>query len=167
MDHLKFRLALHKKDWRLIIMDFNNIIIKSTTDTFSRLFTMNIVSSEIYTVTKKEHNWDISALVGVTGEVSGIISIRMKETLLTELLKKSKITVKNTDNQLASDMLGELVNTIAGNTLSKSVNGKFRISVPIIVRGEKHRLQWPSNKPVIGIPFKFDSNGLDIQYSLQ
>ena len=150
-------------------MDINKIFIENTEILFSRLFTTKIVNKESYTIEEKTHNWNISALVGVTGDISGVISIRMRELLSSELLNRAKLTGLNKEiqHQLASDMLGELVNTIAGNVLSKAVKGKFRISVPIIIRGENHILQWPSNTPVIGIPIKTDFDGFEIQYSLQ
>jgi chemotaxis protein CheX len=99
--------------------------------------------------------WDISAIIGLTGEARGAVVISMKKELalkLTDILTGSKH--HSLDDEVA-DAIGEIINIIAGNA-KKGLEEAFRlvISLPTIIEGKKHSIRWPSNQArIICIPF--------------
>jgi chemotaxis protein CheX len=102
------------------------------------------------------HNWDISAVIGLTGEARGavVISMRMGLALkLTGILTGATHT--GPDDEVV-DAVGELVNIIAGNA-KRGLEEAFHlvISLPTIVSGRNHAILWPSDQTrIICIPFK-------------
>jgi chemotaxis protein CheX len=102
------------------------------------------------------YGWDISAVIGLTGEARGAVVISMKKELavkLTSLLTGSEH--KDLDAEVV-DAIGEIVNIIAGNA-KKGLEESFRlvISLPTIVQGKDHSIKWPNNQArIICIPFK-------------
>jgi chemotaxis protein CheX len=100
-------------------------------------------------------DWDISAVIGLTGEARGAVVISMKKELavrLTGLLTGSEH--KDLDEEVV-DAIGEIVNIIAGNA-KKGLEESFRlvISLPTIVQGKNHTVNWPNNQArIIAIPF--------------
>jgi len=109
-----------------------------------------------YFIQKDEiSEWDISGIIGLTGEARGAVVISMKQDLaikLTAILTGTEH--KNLDDDVV-DAVGELINIIAGN-VKQELEDAFRliISLPTIVKGKEHTINWPDNQArVICIPF--------------
>ena len=99
--------------------------------------------------------WDISAIIGLTGEARGAVVISMKDALA---FKITGILTEKTHDVLSEevvDAVGELINIIAGN-VKQELEDAFRlvISLPTIVTGKGHTINWPEGLArVICIPF--------------
>lgn len=106
------------------------------------------------------HEWDVSAIIGLTGEARGAVVISMKQALarrLTGVLTGSEH--EDLDDEVV-DAIGEIVNIIAGNA-KRGLEESFRlvISLPTIVRGTGHSIQWPNDQArIICIPFGIFGN---------
>jgi chemotaxis protein CheX len=102
------------------------------------------------------HDWDVSAVIGLTGEARGAVVISMKKELslkLTGVLTGKTHT--EVDDEVV-DAIGEIVNIIAGNA-KRGLEESFRlvISLPTIVRGKGHTISWPNDQArIICIPFR-------------
>lgn len=146
----------------------NENFIEITQNIFQKLFNTEIRPGEVYTVEKKNHEWDISGVVGVVGDFEGVVSIRLRQSSASKLLEKSRIDSPEISVRwnLINDMIGEVVNNITGNVLSKISKNEFTHSVPITIQGENHILQWPKAAPIIAIPFTMEYGILEVQYSL-
>jgi chemotaxis protein CheX len=106
------------------------------------------------------HEWDVSSVIGLTGEARGAVVVSMKKPLvlkLTDMLTGTKHTDIDDD---AVDAIGEIVNIIAGN-VKKNLEEAFRlvISLPTIIQGKGHQIKWPSSQTrIICIPFDLLEN---------
>ena len=106
-------------------------------------------------------DWDISSVIGFTGEARGAVVISMKQEIalnVTNIL--TGVKHKEIDDDVV-DAVGELVNIIAGN-VKQELEDAFRliISLPTIVRGAGHSIKWPNgNARVICIPFTIPGAG--------
>jgi len=102
------------------------------------------------------HRWEISGVLGITGDYHGIVAFRLPRMLADKLLEKSGVTTateaERTDT--VNGMIGELANIISGNASNKFVDHSIDISPPIVVIGENHQISWPKIAPVVGIPFQ-------------
>jgi chemotaxis protein CheX len=105
--------------------------------------------------TSEVTEWDISAVIGLTGEARGAVVISMKKDLaikLTGMLTGAEHQAVDDD---VIDAIGEIVNIIAGN-VKKNLEEAFRlvISLPTIVQGTEHSIKWPGGQTrIICIPF--------------
>jgi chemotaxis protein CheX len=106
------------------------------------------------------NKWDISAVIGLTGEARGAVVISMKADLairLTGILTGSQHAIVDED---VVDAIGEIINIIAGNA-KKGLEEAFRlvISLPTIIEGSKHTVKWPNSQArIICIPFNIFEN---------
>jgi chemotaxis protein CheX len=106
------------------------------------------------------NEWDISGVIGLSGEARGAVVIGMRTTLatrLTDMLTGTKHT--GIDDEVV-DAIGEIVNIIAGNA-KKGLEESFRliISLPTIVQGPGHQIKWPGEQArIICIPFTIFEN---------
>jgi chemotaxis protein CheX len=101
------------------------------------------------------NEWDISAVIGLTGEARGAVVISMKTRLVIKLTDKLTGTAHKIIDDEVVDAIGEIVNIIAGNA-KKGLEEDFRlvISLPTIVQGKGHTVKWPNAQTrIICIPF--------------
>jgi len=130
--------------------------IKVCKNVFQEFVGQKVDAKMPYFMEKETVNeWDISAIIGLTGEARGAIVISMKKELaisLTAVL--TGMEHKGLDDDVL-DAVGELVNIIAGN-VKQELEVAFRlvISLPTIVMGREHSINWPESQArVICIPF--------------
>ncbi|HOF84498.1 MAG TPA: chemotaxis protein CheX [Treponemataceae bacterium] len=116
------------------------------------------------------HSWDVSAVIGLTGEARGAVVISMKADLacrLTGMLTGSEHS--GMDDEVI-DAIGEIINIIAGNA-KRGLEESFRlvISLPTIIRGSNHAIQWPNDQArIICIPFKiFDDETFFLSVAIE
>jgi chemotaxis protein CheX len=103
-----------------------------------------------------EHwDWDISGIIGLTGEARGAVVISMKRDLAATLTARITGQDAPSSNAEIIDAVGELVNIIAGNA-KRGLEESFHliISLPTIVEGKGHLVKWPEDQVrIISIPF--------------
>jgi chemotaxis protein CheX len=114
-----------------------------------------VVERPFFSEPAMTNEWDLSAVIGLTGEARGAVVISMKTELairLTDILTGSQHYMLDED---VVDAIGEIINIIAGNA-KKGLEESFRlvISLPTIIEGNKHSIKWPNNQArIICIPF--------------
>jgi len=104
--------------------------------------------------------WDISAVIGLTGEARGAVVISMKQSLVLRLTDTLTGTPHTEIDEEVVDAIGEIVNIIAGNA-KKGLEESFRlvISLPSIVQGKGHSVKWPhAQARIICIPCNIFEN---------
>ena len=111
---------------------------------------------------EKYYEWDISAVIGLSGAVKGAVIVSMKTELaikLTDMLTGDSHTEIDAD---VVDAIGEINNIISGNIKPKVPNGdKIVISIPTIVKGKEHSIAWPSRQTrILCIPHKAFENDI-------
>ncbi|MDR1933735.1 MAG: chemotaxis protein CheX [Spirochaetales bacterium] len=135
--------------------------IDVSVDVFKEFLGCAITAERPYLEEKNAVNaWDISAIIGLTGEARGAVVISMKTNLaakLTDILTGTNHT--GLDDEVV-DAIGEIVNIIAGN-VKRWLEEAFRlvISLPTIVQGPEHSIKWPHDQArIVCIPFRIFEN---------
>jgi chemotaxis protein CheX len=111
--------------------------------------------------------FDISGLIGLSGETTGAVAISFpKLSALKTVSVFASMEVKIFD-QMVVDAIGEIINIIAGNAKKDLQEFKVQISLPSVVTGHLHRLNWPTGVPVVSIPFTSTLGDFTISVSLR
>jgi chemotaxis protein CheX len=128
------------------------------------------VDRPYFSKTEAVNEWDVSAVIGLTGEARGAVVISMKNGLacrLTSILTGTDHT--SIDNEVV-DAIGEIVNIISGNS-KKGLEESFRlvISLPTIIQGPNHQIKWPNDQArIICIPFTiFDTEVFTLSVAIE
>jgi len=111
---------------------------------------------------EKGFEWDISAVIGLSGVVKGAVIVSMKADLAIRLTDLLTGTTNSEINADVIDAIGEINNIIAGNIKPKVPNGdKIVISIPTIIKGKEHSIAWPSKATrILCIPHKAFENDI-------
>ena len=145
--------------------------VEVTVNTFSEFVGVEISPKHPHFLDpEKGFEWDISAVIGLSGAVRGAVIISMKTDLaikLTDLLTGTSHTEIDAD---VVDAIGEINNIIAGNIKPKIPNGeKIVISIPTIIKGKEHSIAWPSKQTrILCIPHKaYDSDIFHLMVAIE
>ncbi|MDR3167011.1 MAG: chemotaxis protein CheX [Treponema sp.] len=124
---------------------------------FKEFVSCDLTAERPYFIEKDAVNeWDISSVIGLTGEARGAVVISMKEDFAIRLTDRITGTAHKELDDEVTDAIGEIVNIIAGN-VKKNLEEAFRlvISLPTIIQGKEHTIKWPvGHTRIICIPFK-------------
>ncbi len=100
------------------------------------------------------HPWEISGLLGITGDFKGVVAFRLHKTLANKMLSLSGIECSPDEYEdTAIGLVSEFTNIIAGHAVSAITDYSIDISPPFCVMGHNHEIAWPRSYPVIVIPF--------------
>ena len=131
--------------------------IKVCENVFHEFCQTEVKAGRVFFITKDEYesNWDISGIIGLSGEASGAVAISMKDTTAFSVTKTLTGMDHTSFDADVTDAVGEIINIIAGNVKKHFEEElKIKISLPSIVKGKAHEIVWPSEKTrIICIPF--------------
>jgi len=146
------------------LKDYIIPFVEVTKETFKDFIQVDSVESKnpFYMDPVRGFEWDISAVIGLSGLLRGAVLISMKEALvlkITDILAGPGHTRMDAD---VVDAIGEINNIITGNVKAKVPNGeKIVISIPTVVTGKEHSIAWPSKQTrILCIPFKIFENDI-------
>jgi chemotaxis protein CheX len=133
--------------------------------TFKDMFGIEVSASGTRELSLAEdHEWDITGLVGIAGQVQGIAAVRLGQSLVAKLLDGSGVAAGGADErrQLEGGLVGEMSNIIAGAAISAMSDLHIDIAPPVVVRGENHKIGWPSIAPVVAVAFDSPSGAFEV-----
>ncbi|MFW5692975.1 MAG: chemotaxis protein CheX, partial [Thermoguttaceae bacterium] len=111
---------------------------------------------------------DISGIIGLSGKARGtiVLCLEREMALITTaaLLAEQPNTTQITADVI--DAVGELTNMIAGNAKAKLEQFAMSVSLPSVITGKGHCIEFPSGTKPICIPFTCDAGNLDVEVGL-
>lgn len=113
--------------------------------------------------------YEISTIIGLTGETSGSIIISMPTTLACRIASNMLMEEIQSINQNVEDAIGEIGNIVVGDarrTLMQDGHS-LNISIPTVVIGAGHRISRPGNVPCIAIPFRTEFGDFEVNVGIR
>ncbi len=109
---------------------------------------------------------DVSAIVGLTGDKNGSISISFTKKCAVAMVKNMLGDDVADIIQDAKDAVGEITNMISGQARSglAQLGLNMSASTPTIIFGDNHTVSHVTKAPVIAIPFKTEHGDFTIEF---
>ena len=145
--------------------------IKVCETVFCDLCNTEVKAKRVYFTSKDEYesSWDISGIIGLSGEIFGAVAISLKDITAYRIAKILTGNEHSHFHRDVTDSIGEIVNIVAGN-VKKEFEESFRtkISLPSIITGKAHAIIWPNEKTrIICIPFSiFDKQEMCLSIAI-
>jgi len=133
-----------------------NPFLTAAMNLYTSMFQLEVSAGTPYILGDEiKHRWEISGILGITGDYQGLVGFRLPRILADKMLERSGIITHSEDERQETvyGMVGELTNIISGNASSDISHSTIDISPPVVVYGENHHIAWPKTIPVIAIPF--------------
>ena len=135
--------------------------IETTVNVFRDFCKIELEKERIFFIEKNDfHSWDISGIIGLTGEAAGAVAISMKVNTAARITALLTNEPHKTLDDDVIDAMGEIINIIAGNA-KKNLEDTFRltISLPTVIKGAAHTVVWPVDRTrIVCIPFRVFSD---------
>jgi len=150
-------------------VEYINPFVAATQNVFKMMMNIDIVAGKPYLFDPitGSHSYDISGIIGLSGETTGAVVLSFTKLCALKVVSAfSGMEIKIFD-QTVVDAIGELINIVAGNAKKDLKDFKLTISLPSVVTGHSHRLNWPTGIPVIMIPFTSPFGEFSIGVSLR
>lgn len=110
---------------------------------------------------------EVSGIIGLAGETMGAVVLSFnRETAIKVASTMAGKPYPALTNEVI-DIVGELVNIVAGNAKRDLLDYRIVISLPGVIIGKESQIRWPSNVPVITIPFTSEAGPFTINVSLK
>lgn len=126
-----------------------NPILTATRETFQTMLNVDIRRTFLRPKEPNEPLLAISAVIGVTGSVTGSVCLSFSEQAAIGATRGMLGTDYPWDDPMVRDTVGEFANTIAGAAKMKLVHDPIEIGLPTVVYGVDHRVEFtPKSRPL-------------------
>ncbi|BAI79623.1 conserved hypothetical protein [Deferribacter desulfuricans SSM1] len=146
-----------------------NPFIESTLSVFETMLGIKPKKKSVGLKKGDEPSYDISGVIGLTGQAVGSVVVSFPESLALKVVSKFIGEEKVDIDDDVIDAVGELINMIAGGAKKIFTDRglKFKISIPNVITGKGHKIKRPSNVPCIAVFFEIDGEIFAIEVSLK
>jgi chemotaxis protein CheX len=134
-------------------VEYINPFISSMIAVFDTMLGSELTRGTPYLKTNVQPDYEISGVLGLSGKARGVVVLSLcREAALsaTEVLLGERPLDINAD---VTDAIGELANMVAGSSKAKLEHLDLSLSLPTIVVGKWHSIEFPKNTIPICIPF--------------
>jgi len=143
-----------------------NPFLKAVKNVFDTMINVPFTLGKPSLKRDKVPSYEISGIIGITGEVSGCVVVSLSKGIALQLasaLLDEQIKDVNDD---CTDAIGEIANMVAGDAKKDFPKGNTSISVPTVVIGT-HQVAYPTSIPIISIPCVTSGGELTIDVALK
>lgn len=155
--------------WGPMNVAFINPFIEST---LRSLEMMASIAAEKIGLSVKEDlitTYDISAIIGITGDTSGSIILSFPADLACRIAGNMLMEEITELDRNVEDAIGEIGNIVVGDARRLLIQDGFSlsISVPTVVVGKGHKISRSGDVPCIAIPFRTASGDFEVNVGLK
>jgi chemotaxis protein CheX len=150
-------------------VEYINPFVAATQNVFRMMMNTEITAGKPYLFDPLvgAHSYDISGIIGLSGETTGAVVLSFTKLCALKVVSEFQGEEVKIFDQIVVDAIGEIINIVAGNAKKDLKDFKLNISLPSVVTGHSHRLNWPTGVPVIMIPFTSPMGEFSIGVSLR
>jgi len=148
---------------------FINPFIESTLRSLEMMASIKVEKAGLELKEDLVTTYDISSIIGLTGETSGSIIISVPAKLACRIASNMLMEEVTALNQSVEDAIGEIGNIVVGDARRALIQEGYQlnISVPTVVVGTGHKISRSSSVPCIGIPFTTEFGDFEVNVGLQ
>jgi chemotaxis protein CheX len=134
-------------------VDYINPFLTSTISVFQTMLQCKLERGTPYLKNGAQAKQEVSGVIGLSGKAQGIVVLGLSRDAalgVAESLLQERPTEINAD---VTDAVGELVNIIAGSAKAKLEHLNMSVSLPTVITGKGHSVEFPTKVTPICIPF--------------
>lgn len=144
--------------------------IESVETLFSTMLSSKVEKGNIGVSKEKKSPFEITALIGLSGEARGTVELSFPETTALAMVSKMLMIDSKELDATTIDGVGEIVNIVAGSAKSKFVRGEGKpidLSLPNVIVGDDYSVEYPSGTTWIEVPFKSDLGAFNLRVTFE
>jgi chemotaxis protein CheX len=146
--------------------EYINPFLVSTVAAFDTMLKWPLTRGTPYIKTSSQPSHEVSGIIGLSGKAQGTVVVGLgRETALkvAEIMLQERPPEINGD---VVDAVGEMANIIAGRAKSQLEELEMNVSLPSVITGKSHCIQFPTKVTPICIPFDSEWGPITVEVGL-
>jgi chemotaxis protein CheX len=147
-------------------VEYINPFLASTIAAFDTMLGCTLTRGTPYLKNGTQPQHDVSGVIGLSGKAQGTVVLGLsREAAMraAEILLQEPQAEINSD---VSDAVGELVNIIAGRAKANLEHLNLSVSLPTVITGRFHCIEFPKKVTPICIPFESPWGDITVEVGL-
>jgi len=147
-------------------VEYINPFVTSTYSVFATMLGWEITRGAPFVKDTSQPHHDVSGVIGLSGKAKGTIVLSLDRDVALAATEALLGERPEEIGEQVVDAVGELANMIAGGAKAKLEQFAMRVSLPSVITGRSHVIQFPSNATQIAIPFQSEAGPLMVEFGL-
>lgn len=147
--------------------EYINPFLDASMNLFKTHLMFSIKNKTPYVNQDSQNLNEISAIIGLAGDIMGAVVLSFTRDTALAMATRFSGQKHSAVSKEVLDVIGELVNIIAGNAKKDLTDFRIEISLPGVITGNKYKINWPHGVPVITIPFESDAGEFTVNVSFK
>jgi len=146
--------------------EYINPFLTSTISAFETMLGCTLTRGTPYIKNGSQPEHEVSGVIGLSGQAKGTVVLGLgREAAISaaEALLQERPPEINGD---VTDAVGELANIIAGSAKAKLEHLQLSVSLPTVITGKHHCVQFPTKVTPICIPFQSKWGSVTVEVGL-
>lgn len=147
-------------------VEYINPFLLSTLAVFDTMLGCQLTRRKPFIKQGSQPQYEVSGIIGLSGEARGTVVLSLsREAALraTEAMVGEPATEINAD---VADAVGELTNMIAGAAKARMEDLAMSVSLPTVITGKCHSVEFPKRVTPICIPFDCEWGAVVVEVGL-
>jgi len=147
-------------------VEYINPFLTSAISAFDTMLNCKLIRGTPYVKTGSQPEHEVSGVIGLSGKARGTVVLSLsREAALkaTAVLLQEHPLEINAD---VADAVGELTNIIAGGAKAKLEHLHMSVSLPTVITGKCHCVEFPKRVTPISIPFESEWGRITVEVGL-
>ena len=143
--------------------------VKATLEILNTMAGLSATAGKPYIKKDNIAQGDVSAIVGVTGDRTGTISVSFTRPCAIALVKGMLGDDIHDVLQDTQDAVGEVTNMVSGQARAglKIMGITLQGSTPTVIVGDGHTIRHISHSPVVAIPFTSEFGEFTVEFCFE
>jgi len=146
-----------------------NPFVDATISVLETMASIKAMSGEPYLKKAMLAKGEVTGVIGLTGEVSGTLSVSFTETSILSVVSNMFGEEMKEMNEEIRDAVGEITNIISGQARQKlEESGRsLKAAIPTVITGKNHTITHITPYPVFAVDFSTDNGEFTIEVCIE
>ena len=147
-------------------VEYINPFITSTISVFDTMLGCKLSRKDPYVKGSPSPEHEISGIIGLSGKAKGTVVLSLSEEAA---LKAASAMMGEPVEELNADVIdavGEMTNMIAGGAKAQLEKLEMNLSIPNVITGKGHTVEFPRDATPICIPFECPWGLVTVEFGL-
>ena len=143
-----------------------NPFVRSTVAVFSTMCGCELTRGELSLKEQFQPEYEISGVIGLSGKLAGTVVVSLHESMALYIAETLLGTRPDQIDDDVVDAVGEMTNMIAGKAKGELEEFDMSLSLPTVISGSGHKVQFGSQVKPICIPYSSEHGDLTVEVGL-
>ncbi|MBI5118472.1 chemotaxis protein CheX [Candidatus Poribacteria bacterium] len=151
-------------------VEFINPFIESVHKLFTTMLGCEAKRADAKLTRVSDNPRQITALIGLSGTARGTVALSFPMETAVAMANRLLGADNTVSDDSVSDAVGELVNIVAGGAKAMFCTESsvpIDLSLPNVIRGERHTVEFPSDAMWLDVPFTSDLGPFNLRVAFE